>query len=1162
MNYVRKNVFMDVLFFMIFSKGRRVMIFKISWNPILKAVGFLGFFLFLSSFFHVNGASAASYSPYDIEQKVYDQRWDTEGSNKYSSTSGKRLMYDIYEGKNGKEGYKIKTKNFGNGKKTYLTFTGWSAIVGYTHHTASNQSTYILALNKAEKKEKMYRVEQGTRGASKDLEYNRTSWSGKINNRCSNNTYNKVNNTCNMDYLSVGFRAWLPLEELFPNEDKSSEWELYLVKRVGTGSKMNVVYDRIITPFEFSGTNFQSGALSLSSGINAKKLNMLVTDAVRRSQPRGTDNGGHYFKKGNTYNTVTHSEAYTQIWYGVSSPEDGGKTRYAGSLYWKSQGDPAVLRYDVSGKTCPDGSTVKKGEKCTVKVTIKHVDIDTNQALKTETKKATVGEEYSYKPKATGAFVNPAGIDYKATPSGQKFTGKTPNSNMSFTFTYRAKGDSSSDTDNEKTELIKSGEKPRATGYFYWELRRENANAASKVYIDSKFSINSTHYAIRNAKLTVMGPNISKSDQAAISFSTVADKLKDEKLSYDYKYEYTNYYRNYYKKEWYWVNGDPGYWDFYWKFDRTEVAWDKGDTFSLDESVDEDLDVKVNHSQSEFYDLDEMSEVSDVSLVVGKRQNWENNVRTLNKTYYEKFSKANTSTAKSENSLHAQTYLQMEPDLVNYEVELPSGKQKTSDFKPLLKQGSSGGYFTNDMDESLQEHYKVKDSPEGSGESTETEETVSKFVTGQTSSYYEDNEGYTGTLSPYLYDSVKPAAEKKYVTNQLSVNYNDGQFKGTLSPYVYSGTYIPSSSKTVSNTSTGSFTCDWVSNSDEKVSWSAGGGWTEYLPSSVYYSEGGYSGTLYLGSTSHTSCETVKPSSPAPAGTHSNPSTTAYGNYSGTVVKPSSDTRVWRFQGTVTKESDVVQETRYQGYVTKTFTKELDSNEGYENLGDYKIPIQMKSLDRTSSNGDIAAFQMKFLTDYFFMSKDFGYVGFYPYAERMKEHLKTGAALPSSNEILNTVKTSTSKQFKEQTGESFDDTFLYTDSSDRTGLFGSAEKMQRYWIPIYADSSYENGQTYENEIVLENMGLSDVSFNFAQSFSFDLYLMGSVHDDVATWEQVEPRTDIDKYDYSVTLTGKQQEGIMKIKRNNYALHGFRITDTKRIYSDLKGILKVKFGDFW
>ena len=1144
----------------IVQKGCHSMDLKVRRKFPSTTLGLAIIISFIMMAFYYKPVHAAGYSPYDIESKVYKERWDVNGDNGYSSTSGKRLHYDVYKGggSSNKTGYKIETKDFGKGKEKFLTFTGWAAIVGYTHHNSDNQSTYIMAVNDKSGKEKFYRAQMTSLDASKDIEYNRTSATGPINNRCPNGTYNKVNNSCNMDYKSVGFKAWLPLGDLFPDENKGGEWELYIVKRVGTGSKMNVVYDKLITPFEFEDKKFQAGTITLSSGVEAKKLKMLVSDAVRRSAPRSTDNRGNYFKEGKTYNYAAHSEKYTMIWYGVNSPEDNNATRYAGSLYWRSLGKQATLTYDVSLKSCPDGSKVPQGHPCTVSVTIKHKDIDSGKVLDTEIKKSTVGKMYSYVPKKKGTY-STNGVPYSAYPAGQKFTGKTPDKNLSFTFTYRAVKDEENPNDNVKVVLVNAGGTGgKASGHTFWELRRTDSTKPAQLYVEADYSIAGTHYKTRNPQVTVTSKNIAKSATKTISFTTNAADLKGEQLSYDFTYEYTNYYRDYYIKDWFYVKGDkkkPGYWDWKWKYDHRETAWDKGEIFSLEGEKEEPLYLDIDHSQQEAFTFETMGDMKDVELIVGRRHNWTNNTLTLNKTYYEKFSKPSASQASSTNKLHEQTFLNMEPDRVSYEIELPSDEQKKAGFSPLLKQGSSGLYYPADIDVSLQKHYALDENYVPGQNAKKVEKTDTKYVTAQTSADYSDDEGYTGKLVPYLYTIDYGKEETKFVTNQPSADYDDGEYKGPLTPYVASGAYTPEDTKTVTQTIKDDVTCTWVWN---------GSDWEISVKNNLLripYDKEGYKGTLELQSDL---AELMKETKPVKVGAENEKVEVTKSvslDYEGDVTKPAEDTRVFRYEGTVSKKGEEKREIRYQGYVSKVVGSETE--EATDTTGLFAFPLQMSQLNPIGLNGNSKQFEMRFVTDLFFMSKDFGYIGYYPYAEKVKANLVSGAALPSAAEILSDVTARTSDLFKKQTGgETFEDTFLYTDSSDAKGLYGSKEKLMRYYIPIDAASPLENKMEYPNEIMLENMGLSDVTFQFSQTFSFDLYLEGSVYDEVAYWEQVEPRVWNMDYPFSVTFTPKEQKQIMALPRNNYALHGFRLTDTKRLIHELKKIKTMNFGSWW
>ncbi|HBF78302.1 MAG TPA: hypothetical protein DDX02_10790, partial [Clostridiaceae bacterium] len=81
---------------------------------------------------------------------------------------------------------------------------------------------------------------------------------------------------------------------------------------------------------------------------------------------------------------------------------------------------------------------------------------------------------------------------------------------------------------------------------------------------------------------------------------------------------------------------------------------------------------------------------------------------------------------------------------------------------------------------------------------------------------YSDAEGYTGILNKDGSSKVISGSpgDSKTVEGETNANYNKEGYSGTLSPYVYSGNYIPGDSKTVSG------------------------------ETSSYYNKNGYSGTL------------------------------------------------------------------------------------------------------------------------------------------------------------------------------------------------------------------------------------------------------------------------------------------------------------------------------
>lgn len=413
-------------------------------------------------------ATGSSYSPYDVQNRSWNDRWKNFGSKRSLMTSGKKLSYDVYSGSTSnskKAGWKVVNKNFGKGTEPFLTFNGWSVISGHHHHYKDNHATYILLVNPKTREEKMFKTEMTNLNATKDLEYNKQSNDPKnIWNKCSSNAKNKNNITdCNMAYEWVGFKAWLPLEELF-SDNSNGEWNMYIVKNV----ENHIVYDTLRIPFNFNQLNYSNGKINLSSGINANRLTMIGEQVIKRTSPRSSESGWNvgWFNTGNTYNRVSTDESSgATIWYGV---RESGNTRWSSSSNWQFGGTQARLTYEVSQKKCPDGSVVNVGQDCKADVTLYHKDAKTGDILETVKTKATVGKSYSFSPKERGHYKDSNKNPYVASPTNQKKSGTTPNSNMTFTFNYKV----SLPDPTEIVELDGTTE-GRVEGDFLWKLTKE-----------------------------------------------------------------------------------------------------------------------------------------------------------------------------------------------------------------------------------------------------------------------------------------------------------------------------------------------------------------------------------------------------------------------------------------------------------------------------------------------------------------------------------------------------------------------------------------------------------------------------------------------------------------------------------------------------------------
>lgn len=351
-----------------------------------------------------NTAEAASYSPYDVNKSSIESKAVKGGKTEYWRSS-KKLTYDVYEDQDGKNGWDIKEKDFGNGKKKYLVFDGWAALLGYTHHTSSNQDTYIYMTNGKTKETKMYKAQQLGYDATKDMEYNRkTNDPNVVNNLAPKGTYNTPNSEYNLRYTDVGFRAYIPLDEMFGGAVDST-WSIQIVKRV----ESQYVYDELYVPFEFDNLKFQHGELQMSSGVNADNLMMNGKYVVRRDYAKQSGVSGRtkgYFEKFREYKALKSDQSSTTLWYGVRTPEDNYATKWGSSSYWLSSGDRATLKYAVDYDT----------------LTIKHVDADSGKTLRKDTQTIALSDTYRIAPENKGTFKDGNGASYVPVSSAQSGT--------------------------------------------------------------------------------------------------------------------------------------------------------------------------------------------------------------------------------------------------------------------------------------------------------------------------------------------------------------------------------------------------------------------------------------------------------------------------------------------------------------------------------------------------------------------------------------------------------------------------------------------------------------------------------------------------------------------------------------------------------------------
>lgn len=309
----------------------------------------VGVFIFKAS------TSLGASSPYDVESSVKSGWANLYGGKRYAMESGRKLVYDVYANKYTSGGYSITWRDFGKGNQPYINFQGWAILFGHKRHTSTNHETYIVARKVGGDSGVGTTYVYGTTpinlSASEELEYN-NSGPGSFYNECSSTATNRNNEDCNMRYDNVGFNAYLPLQELFPNQYEQAQWKLYIVKRVDS----QIVYTELKLPFTFSNRSYNGGDIDLTSGINASNLEMVGTNVIRRTQSRQSGVSGWdlgYFTTYKVYTRNGHDESGTSVWYSVKSPEDGYATRWASTAYWDFGGSQAQINYTPPPDTDP-----------------------------------------------------------------------------------------------------------------------------------------------------------------------------------------------------------------------------------------------------------------------------------------------------------------------------------------------------------------------------------------------------------------------------------------------------------------------------------------------------------------------------------------------------------------------------------------------------------------------------------------------------------------------------------------------------------------------------------------------------------------------------------------------------------------------------------------
>ncbi|MFP3390456.1 Ig-like domain-containing protein [Brevibacillus sp. SIMBA_040] len=170
-------------------------------------------------------------------------------------------------------------------------------------------------------------------------------------------------------------------------------------------------------------------------------------------------------------------------------------------------------------------------------------------------------------------------------------------------------------------------------------------------------------------------------------------------------------------------------------------------------------------------------------------------------------------------------------------------------------------------------------------------------------------------------------ADTKFVTGQTSASYNSGGYGGTLTQYVASGSYTPADTKTVSQYK--GFRMNYYKKWNG-TSWENNGNSFASSDTNIYdpilYNSGGYTGKLSWGGLSSTSTIATypAPTNPTLNQRYIYEVTEPTYQYTGSVTRPESDTRVYRYEGYVTKPA--VDTRTYDNYYQYTVTVDYSTN--------------------------------------------------------------------------------------------------------------------------------------------------------------------------------------------------------------------------------------------
>lgn len=303
------------------------------------------------------------FSPYEVHDPW---GWGAiKGDNdQFNPWGGNNISYNVYtENSGNKEGLRVTKNQFDDREpQRYLTFDGFAVQKGYSNQYPHNQRTYIGVVDE-NGHENYYATEvlENT-DATRDFTYGYgTDYQPR---QCSDDEYNKWSDSdCTMTYKGVGFRAHIPLDDLFgevkPN-DSSKSWKVkiyHMVKGSGGSGSPHYVWNWVRTPLnkqdlgKYTSFHEATGMIDFASGRGENTAQVNTPDHVRRTAPASTKgdcpigSDCRYFKEGVDYPIFEVDQNRTVVWYKYGRMWGEPNDAWGQSQYFRVTGDPATITF-------------------------------------------------------------------------------------------------------------------------------------------------------------------------------------------------------------------------------------------------------------------------------------------------------------------------------------------------------------------------------------------------------------------------------------------------------------------------------------------------------------------------------------------------------------------------------------------------------------------------------------------------------------------------------------------------------------------------------------------------------------------------------------------------------------------------------------------------